>query len=136
MTKIIYLGHEISADGVKPDKRLVEVVEKFPIPKINKHIKSFLGMAGYYRKFIENFAKIALLLTKQLKQYVPFQWTPEMTIAFNILKQKLITETNKKKFEIKLKITKDQLITQFIVISDSIKKKQNNLVNMITNPNK
>jgi hypothetical protein len=91
MTKIIYLGHEISADGVKPDKRLVEAVEKFPIPKTNKHIKSFLGMAGYYRKFIENFAKIALPLTKQLKQDVPFQWTPEMTIAFNILKQKLIT---------------------------------------------
>jgi len=50
----LFLGHVISDEGIKPDKKKVEAVRNFPVPKNVKQIKSFLGLSGYYRKFIEN----------------------------------------------------------------------------------
>jgi hypothetical protein len=88
---LIYLGHEISKAGVKPDQRLVDSVQKFPIPRTNKQIKSFLGMSGYYRKFICNYANLALPLTKQLGKDEVFKWTSEMENSFNALKERLVT---------------------------------------------
>lgn len=89
-TECRYLGSIISKDGIKPDPSLVEVVKTFPTPKNQKNVKSFLGLSGYYRKFIENYAKIALPLTKLLKKDVKFIWTQECENAFSILKEKLI----------------------------------------------
>jgi len=57
----------IDKDGVKPDPLKVLTVKKFPRPRTNKNIKQFLGLAGYYRRFIPNFSKIAKLLTNLLK---------------------------------------------------------------------
>ena len=63
-----YLGHIITPDGVKPNPEKIHAIKNFPIPKTQKEIKSFLGLIGYYRKFIPDFAKITKPLTKCLKK--------------------------------------------------------------------
>lgn len=65
--KIEYLGHVVTADGIKPNPKKLETIKKFPIPQKKKEIKSFLGLLGYYRKFIRDFTRITKPLTKQLK---------------------------------------------------------------------
>jgi hypothetical protein len=62
-----YLGHIVTA-GVRPDDRKIEAVVKFPTPKNQKDMKSFLGLAGYYRKFIADFSAIARPLTDLLRK--------------------------------------------------------------------
>ena len=66
--EVAYLGHIITPDGVKPNPDKISAILNFPIPKTTKQIKSFLGLLGYYRKFINNFAKITKPMTKLLKK--------------------------------------------------------------------
>lgn len=87
----LYLGHIITEDGIKPDPAKIECVSKFPQPKNSKDIKSFLGLVGYYRKFIQDFAKIAKPLTKLLKKDEKFIWDNECSISFQTLKQSIIS---------------------------------------------
>ena len=61
--EIGYLGHEISEEVVKPDPKKIEAVSKFPRPKGRKNVKQFLGLAGYYRRFISDFASITKPMT-------------------------------------------------------------------------
>lgn len=63
-----FLGHIITPEGVKPNPKKIEAIKKFPIPKTPKEIKSFLGLLGYYRKFIPNFAKTTKPMTACLKK--------------------------------------------------------------------
>jgi len=63
-----FLGHTISPEGIRPNKDKIKAIEQFPIPKSSKEIKSFLGLCGYYRKFIPDFAKIAKPMTVFLKK--------------------------------------------------------------------
>ena len=91
-SEVTYLGHIISRDGVKPDPRKLEAVHHFPRPKTPKNIKQFLGLAGYYRKFIPNFSRLAKPLTNLLKNDTPFEWTMEQEASFEKLKQKLCIE--------------------------------------------
>lgn len=86
-TEVAYLGHIISQDGVKPDPTKIEAVHNFPIPRNQKNIKQFLGLAGYYHKFIPNFSKIAKPLTDLLKKNKSFDWTNLQTKAFDHLKR-------------------------------------------------
>lgn len=86
-----YLGHILSEEDLKPDPKKVEAVEKFPICKTLKSVRQFLGLTGYYRRFIKDFAKIAKPLTTLLMKDVPFEWKPETDAAFNVLKTALIT---------------------------------------------
>jgi len=72
--EVSYLGHMISKDGVKPDSSKILAVKDFPRPRTNKNIKQFLGLAGYYRRFIPNFSKIAKPLTNLLKKDQTFVW--------------------------------------------------------------
>ena len=81
-----YLGHIISRDGVKPDPLKVEAVRKFSQPKNAKNIKQFLGLAGYYRRFIPDLSVIAKPLTFLLKKNVTFRWTKTQHESFNKLK--------------------------------------------------
>jgi hypothetical protein len=82
-----YLGHVLSEDGVKPDKSKIECVLKFPQPQTPKEIKSFLGLVGYYRRHISEFATIAKPLNNLLKKDIPFIWTKEQDVSFAKLKE-------------------------------------------------
>lgn len=91
-TEVTYLGHVISRDGVRSDPKKLEAVRHFPRPKTPKNIKQFLGLAGYYRRFIPNFSKFAKPLTNLLKNDILFNWTDIQEKSFEILKQKLCEE--------------------------------------------
>lgn len=85
--EVAYLGHIISSEGVKPNPEKVEAVRSFAILKSCKDIKSFLGLAGYYHRFISNFSKLTKPLTSLLKKDVPFVWTNEQQKAFGSCKE-------------------------------------------------
>ncbi|KAL6427138.1 hypothetical protein ACFW04_008640 [Cataglyphis niger] len=91
-TEVTYLGHVIGRDGVKPDPKKLEAVRQFPRPKTPRNIKQFLGLAGYYRRFIPNFSKLAKPLTNLLKNDTRFEWTSAQEDSFEFLKQKLCEE--------------------------------------------
>ncbi|KAL4283519.1 hypothetical protein GQ457_16G018000 [Hibiscus cannabinus] len=87
----IVLGHKISSKGMEVDKAKIEVISKLPPPTIVKGIRSFLGHAGFYRRFIGDFSKITKPLCALLEQGRPFEFNEDCTKAFNLLKQKLVT---------------------------------------------
>ncbi|KAL4339830.1 hypothetical protein GQ457_08G026660 [Hibiscus cannabinus] len=87
----IVLGHKISSKGMEVDKAKIEVISKLPLPTTVKGIRSFLGHAGFYRRFIEDFSKITKSLCSLLEQGRPFEFNKDCTKAFNLLKQKLVT---------------------------------------------
>lgn len=90
--EVTYLGHIISEDGVKPDPKKIRSVQDFPRPRNTKNIKQFLGLAGYYRRFIPNFSKTARPLTELLKKDTPFTWADTQEQAFSHLRDALISE--------------------------------------------
>ena len=83
----IVLGHLVSERGIEVDKAKIEVIEQLPPPINVKGIKSFLGHAGFYRRFIANFSQISIPLTSFLAKDVPFQFTDECHKAFDTLKR-------------------------------------------------
>ncbi|KAL4384304.1 hypothetical protein GQ457_15G019240 [Hibiscus cannabinus] len=87
----IVLGHKISSKGMEVDKAKIEVISKLPPPTTVKGIRSFLGHAGFYRRFVEDFSKITKPLCSLLEQGRPFEFNEDCTKAFNLLKQKLVT---------------------------------------------
>lgn len=89
-TSVDYLGHTVSADGILPNAGKVEAIQQFPVPRTVEQIKSFLGMAGFYRAFIEGFGKIAQPLTKLLRLNVDFVWGTEQEESFRQLQKCLI----------------------------------------------
>ena len=84
---IQYLGHLISADSIQPLPEKLESIAKMPAPKNPKEVKQFLGLVGYYRKFVPRFADISWVLTQLTKKDVEFKWTPECENCFQILKE-------------------------------------------------
>ena len=84
---IQYLRHLISADGIQPLPEKLESIAKMPAPKNPKEVKQFLGLVGYYRKFVPRFADISRVLTHLTKKDVEFKWTPECENCFQILKE-------------------------------------------------
>ncbi|CAC5410016.1 unnamed protein product [Mytilus coruscus] len=82
---IKYLGHVISKDGIRVNPENTEKVKDFCRPNTAKQVKSFLGMANYYRKFVKDYAHIAAPLTKLLKKDQRFRWTPECDIAEDLV---------------------------------------------------
>lgn len=89
--EVVYLGHLITSQGVKPDPAKVQCVKDYPTPKNTTEIKQFLGLTGYYRRFMENYSHIAKPLTQLLKKNIPFEWSTECQTAFMNLIEKLIT---------------------------------------------
>ncbi|GKE71967.1 reverse transcriptase domain-containing protein [Tanacetum coccineum] len=85
----IVLGHKISKSGIKIDRAKVNVIANLPPPSFVKGIRSFLGHAGFYRRFIQDFAKIARLMTHLLEKETPFIFSTKCREAFETLKNKL-----------------------------------------------
>nr|GEW93539.1 reverse transcriptase domain-containing protein [Tanacetum cinerariifolium] len=85
----IVLDHKISKNGIKVDKAKVEVIAKLPHPTTVKGIRSFLGHAGFYRRFIKDFSKIARPMTRLLEKDTLFLFSKECVEAFQTLKRKL-----------------------------------------------
>ena len=91
LKELVFLGHVVSREGVTviPDK--VQAILDWEAPKSVKDVRSFLGMAGYYRRFIENFSKIAKPMTGLLKKGKKFEWSAKAEESFQTLKTKLTT---------------------------------------------
>lgn len=87
----VVLGHIVSHRGIEVDKAKIEVIERLPPPNSVKGVRSFLGHAGFYRRFIKDFSKIARPLTELLGKDVPFVFTDACTEAFHRLKAALIS---------------------------------------------
>ncbi|CAM8886619.1 unnamed protein product [Rhodiola kirilowii] len=87
----IVLGHLVSKRGIEVDKAKVEVIAKMPPPKDVRGIRSFLGHAGIYRRFIKNFSKIARPLTNLLCNDTEFRFDEECLVAFEMLKKALVS---------------------------------------------
>ncbi|GKA77920.1 reverse transcriptase domain-containing protein [Tanacetum coccineum] len=85
----IVLGHKISKIGIEVDKAKVDVIAKLPHPTTVKGVRSFLGHAGFYRRFIKDFSKISRPMTHLLEKNTPFIFSNECIQAFNTLKKKL-----------------------------------------------
>lgn len=90
-SKIKYLGHIISADGVVVDPEKVSAVTKFPVPSNQTHIRSFVNLCGYYRRFIRNFGKLAAPLNLLLRKDQPFEWKEAQESAFQKMKLAIVT---------------------------------------------
>ena len=85
------MGHVISQEGISVDPSKVEAVLDWSLPTSVTEVRSFLGLAGYYRRFIQNFLKITVPLTNLIKKSVPFVWSSKCQEAFDVLKEKLTT---------------------------------------------
>ena len=89
MTSVQFLGHMISAQGTAVDPSKVEAVLNWERPKSMSEIRSFVGLASYYRRFIEGFSRIAAPLTQLTRKDHPFAWTDRCEESCLELKQKL-----------------------------------------------
>ena len=87
--RVAFLGHIVSKEGLECDPAKVKSVADWPVPTTVKDIRSFLGLAGYYRRFIPHFASYSAPLTELTKINVPFEWTKRQQVAFDFLKSSL-----------------------------------------------
>ena len=90
--EIHYLGHLISTEGISPLPNKLDCIQHMPVPKNMKEIKQFLGLTGYYRKFVPRFADISRPLTTLTKKDKKFEWTPTCQKSFDLLKETLCGE--------------------------------------------
>ena len=89
---IQYLGHLISGEGIEPLPEKLESIKQMPAPTTPKEVKQFLGLIGYYRKFVPRFADISRALTSLTKKNVEFKWTEQCQKSFELLKEALMKE--------------------------------------------
>lgn len=88
-TSLHYLGHVISSAGVSVDQDKIKAIQSWPVPTTVKQLRGFLGLAGYYRKFVARYAHIAAPFTQLLRKDA-FVWTEDATVAFENLKTALM----------------------------------------------
>ena len=89
LSEVAFLGHVVSGDGIKVDPKKTEAVKNWPRPLTPSDIRSFLGLAGYYRRFVEGFSSISSPLTKLTHKKVNFEWTDKCEDSFQTLKDRL-----------------------------------------------
>ena len=90
----VYLGHVVGHGEVRPEQCKVQVVQTFPTPQTKQQVRAFLGLTGYYRKFVPHFSTLAAPLTDLIKKNAPncVQWTESCEVAFQQLKDHLCSE--------------------------------------------
>ena len=91
LPQVAFLGHVVGKDGILVDPSKIEAVKNWPRPASVSEVRSFLGLAGYYRRFVEGFSKIAVPLTALTKKSMRFNWSDKCEASFQELKQRLIT---------------------------------------------
>nr|GEZ68402.1 hypothetical protein [Tanacetum cinerariifolium] len=92
--KVQFLGHVIDSQGIHVDPAEIESVKDLASPKSPTEIRQFLGLAGYYQRFVEGFSKVAKPMTKLTQKKVKFEWGDKQEAAFKLLKQKLCSAPN------------------------------------------
>ncbi|KAL0554254.1 hypothetical protein IC582_008171 [Cucumis melo] len=91
LKQVSFLGHVVSKAGVSVDPAKIEAVTGWTRPSTVSEVRSFLGLADYYRRFVENFSRIATPLTQLTRKGTPFVWSKACEDSFQNLKQKLVT---------------------------------------------
>lgn len=89
--EVSFLGHRVSGNGIGMEKEKIDAVLKWPVPSNVHDIQQFLGLSGYYRKFINNFSGIAAPISELLSNKITFKWTDRQQNAFEQLKQAMVT---------------------------------------------
>jgi transposase InsO family protein len=88
-SEVEFLGHRLGANGLSVSQDKVQDVQNWPVPKDVSEVRSFIGLAGFYRRFVKDFSKIALPITDLMKDTKQFVWAQEQQQAFDTLKQAL-----------------------------------------------
>ena len=91
MKSVHFLGHIINERGISVDPQKIKEIEDWPAPMLVTEIRSFLGLAGYYRKFNQDFSKISTAMTQLTRKGEPFVWTEKQEECFQELKKRLTT---------------------------------------------
>ncbi|CAM5177472.1 unnamed protein product [Eretmochelys imbricata] len=93
MAEVSYLGHRVGSGHLKPEPAKVEVIRDWPAPHTKKQVQGFIGMAGYYRRFVSRFSAIAAPITELCKKGKPDKvvWTEQCQEAFWVLKEALVS---------------------------------------------
>ena len=92
LTTVQYLGHIVTPEGIRPDPAKVIRIRNFPTPRNVGEVRTFLGMAGYYRKFVRNFSIVAAPISHLTAKDQPFIWTEECAKAFDVLRNAIADE--------------------------------------------
>ena len=87
-----FLGHAVSRDGMRPQEAKVEKIRTWPVPRNTSQLRTFLGLSGYYRRFIPDFGRISAPLNELLKKGVPWKWTSDRQEAFERLRSALSSD--------------------------------------------
>ena len=110
LREVGFLGHIVSGDGIRVDPSKISAIVDWKPPKNVTEVKSFLGLAGYYRRFVNGFSIIAAPITRLLRKDVKFEWTEDCQQSFEELK-KLLTEA--------LVLIQPESGKEFVVYSDA-----------------
>ena len=89
LDQVAFLGHVVSKEGVAVDSSKIEAVSRWTRPKNASEIRSFLGLAGYYRRYVEDFSRIAAPLTALTRKGIKYEWTEKCERSFQELKKRL-----------------------------------------------
>ena len=89
---VTFLGHHVSEERLRPDPRLLDSIRKIPLSTTVTQVRSYLGLVGYYRRFIKGFLKIATPLNRLLEKKRPSKWDDECARAYQKLKALLLQE--------------------------------------------
>lgn len=91
VTEVKYLGYMIGNGGIRTDPEKIDAITRWPAPRSIRQVRGFLGLAGWYRRFIKNFSSLTFPITETLSSKRKFHWTPEADEAFELVKKRLTT---------------------------------------------